>query len=38
MLAIRGTFEFEDAVTDLCAHTEPIEYMDIEGCYTHIGI
>ena len=25
VLAIRGTFEIEDAITDLCAHTVPIE-------------
>lgn len=25
ILAIRGTFEIEDAVTDLCAHTVPIQ-------------
>lgn len=38
ILAIRGTFEIEDAITDLCAHTVPLPYMDIEGCQTHNGV
>lgn len=38
MLAIRGTLNGDDLITDLCGDAEPFDYMDQKDCYVHQGI